>query len=260
MLRDRRFEVIEHGRDDVGDRRVAPKKDAIFRVVSFGASSDVKGLDLVEALARAVKARNIEIHALGGTTRRAAPEVHDHGPYERDRLFEILSEIAPDVALIPSRLPETYSHVLTEAWGHGLPVIAIRRAALEERIELHGGGWLVPPRDTGAVVELVLRLSRSPDEVRAVAEQVDRIHLRSVGVMAADYERLYTELAGSPREAPREQPRSTLVEAELRARKPSPTQEPVITPRYAMKVLLYQIPGARKAVPWVMKRYRRKGS
>ncbi|MFM7859452.1 MAG: glycosyltransferase, partial [Flammeovirgaceae bacterium] len=66
-----------------------------------------------------------------------------HGAYSRDELPDKVAAIGGHVMGIFSIWPETYCHVLSEAWACGMPVIGSNLGALKERINIHGGGWVV---------------------------------------------------------------------------------------------------------------------
>ena len=66
-----------------------------------------------------------------------------HGKYKNEEFCEIVNKIKPSFIGIFSICPETYCHVLTEAWSCGIPVLAPKISALKDRIEENGGGWLL---------------------------------------------------------------------------------------------------------------------
>ena len=57
---------------------------------------------------------------------------------------------------------EGMSHVILEAMAHGLPVIASDAGGNPEIVHDGENGLLVPPRDEGALVAALLRISRDP--------------------------------------------------------------------------------------------------
>jgi glycosyltransferase involved in cell wall biosynthesis len=138
-----------------------------------------------------------EFHVLGATARRWEPARRGavvHGPYERDRLPEALAAIRPSYALIASIWPETYCHTLTEAWQSGLPVLASDIGTLRERVGRHGGGWLLDQRDPERWYEQMCEIAADPAGWARRRDEVDRIGVRTVAEMAADYHALYRDL------------------------------------------------------------------
>jgi len=66
-----------------------------------------------------------------------------------------------DLFVLPSRL-ETWGDVLLEAMAYGLPCIGVRSDAMEEIISDGETGLLVPPQDSEALAEALVRLLRDP--------------------------------------------------------------------------------------------------
>jgi glycosyltransferase involved in cell wall biosynthesis len=71
-----------------------------------------------------------------------------------------------DVFVLPSFYREGIPRVLIEAAATGLPLIAVDGPGSREVVEDGVNGVLVPPRDSAAIAEAVLRLAREP-ELRA---------------------------------------------------------------------------------------------
>jgi glycosyltransferase involved in cell wall biosynthesis len=77
-----------------------------------------------------------------------------------------------DVVAVPSLCQETYSFIVTEAFAAGVPVIASRIGALEERIRDGVDGVLLPPGATGAWRIAVQRLINEPSLLRQLGANV----------------------------------------------------------------------------------------
>ena len=73
------------------------------------------------------------------------PFVRFQEHYRREHLAESVARFRPDVALLPSTVPETWGYVLTEMQQLGVPVLAGRQGAYAERLRDGAGGWLVEP-------------------------------------------------------------------------------------------------------------------
>ncbi len=193
----RRLHVIEHGRDLAGyqDSAEAPGEGPMG-VVFFGALGHLKGPDLVQELVERNQREGspFEFHILGDKAASFQPEkfgAHVHGPYQRDELPRSLAKIQPSVALVPSRCSETYCHTLTEAWAAGLPVLGSHLGAVRDRIQAHGGGWILDPHDANSWYETLLRLRQHPEEWQAKKREVDALSIVSLPTMVARYQDLY---------------------------------------------------------------------
>ena len=56
-----------------------------------------------------------------------------HGKYKNEEFCETVNKIKPSFIGIFSICPETYCHVLTEAWSCGIAVLATNIGALKDR-------------------------------------------------------------------------------------------------------------------------------
>ena len=197
-LANRRFAVIEHGRNREDYNDAAAPPGSPLKIVAFGALGASKGMHLMEAIfeSNARFGGDMEFHLLGempGYFSVDFPQVIYHGPYERETLPHHLRQIAPSYAMICSIWPETYCHTLTEAWMAGLPVLASDIGVIAERVKRHGGGRLIDPKRS----ELWLKTMR---EMRCLAtwcslrDQIQAISFRSTAEMAEEYADLYKSI------------------------------------------------------------------
>jgi O-antigen biosynthesis protein len=185
--------VIEHGRDLEydGDCATPPTSDEIVRVLVPGVISRHKGAQLIQKLAKLDGGKRLEFHFLG----RIPPQLEgigiEHGLYEVTELQSHVRAIAPSFIGLFSITSETYGHVLTEAWSCGVPALVLDIGAQADRIALHGGGWVLDPRNVGAAYRQILAIS---DDADAYAAQLEKATLKDVPTlddMGHDYDRLY---------------------------------------------------------------------
>jgi glycosyltransferase involved in cell wall biosynthesis len=188
-----RIVIIEHGRDfaelhsPVADRGTK-------RLLFLGEATAVKGADFLLQLAQ--MAPEWEFHFLGKyflPNQATSSNVTLHDAYERDQLGQRLASIRPALVLLPSRFPETYCHTLSEAWAHGIPVVAHRLGALQERLERHGGGWLAETLQCEHW-KSVINQALVEENWNHATTAINRIPRRSIADMAADYQALYTRI------------------------------------------------------------------
>jgi len=199
FLKDR-FRIIEHGRDVTGYRfcSAPPKQDAIH-VVAFGGLTPSKGSALIEGLLRINRQRRgpLVIHLLGNRSSGLDPATYggvDHGPYERDDLPGLLEKIAPSFSLVASRWPETYCHTLTESWAAGIPVLATRIGALQERVEKQGGGWLIDSTEAQDWYDRMLEIAKTPADYEGRIAEIRAMRFKTVQKMAEEYQGLYLDV------------------------------------------------------------------
>jgi glycosyltransferase involved in cell wall biosynthesis len=100
-----------------------------------------------------------------------------------------------DVSVLPS-LSEGLSNVLLESMAAGIPVVATRVGGNPEVVEDGATGFLVPPRDSDALVDAVARLLSNPalaaDFGQAGRKRAEREF--SVSRLVAETENLYRKL------------------------------------------------------------------
>ena len=115
----------------------------------------------------------------------------EHGAYERDDLPKRLSDIEPSFTLISSIWPETYCHTLTESWMAGIPVLASDIGVLRERIDRHGGGWLLDYQDPARWYQQMLQIASDTKGWDDCHQQICDLTFRRVADMAAEYVSVY---------------------------------------------------------------------
>jgi len=170
-LSDNHWEIIEHGRDMQAYRDCCgPPDEGRPTVLFFGQLTAAKGADVVRRLCElnhdAGSPFDMQFLGTPVDDPERFPGATWHGPYQRDELPGRLASIRPSITLIPSQWPETWCHVLTEAWAAGVPVMASETGALADRLRREGGGWLVSrATDAQAWFDELQRvlLSRSSD-------------------------------------------------------------------------------------------------
>ena len=122
--------------------------------------------------------------------RRALPGVTVHQGVPRASLWAAMARAA--VVLYPVRWDEPFGMAAAEAQACGTPVVAFRRGALGEVIAGGRTGFLVPPGDTRAAADAVIRAA---DISRPACRDHAEAHLdleRSLD----EHERLYRRVAG----------------------------------------------------------------
>ncbi len=108
-----------------------------------------------------------------------------HGAYGDDEVAGLLRAYGAELVLFPNQVPESFSYALSDAWSAGLPVLVRPTGALAERVERHGGGWLLPQGFGAAEVAAALRRTSGPDAGRgALAKRKIADRLRRSGARA----------------------------------------------------------------------------
>lgn len=119
-----------------------------LRVLVLGRISGGKGEDLLTGLVPLLDPR-IELVLLGsgraGMHFFGTSMVHVRLDYDHAELPALIHQIAPDLALIPVTVAETFSYTLSELRSLGVPVLATRIGSLAERIRDGNDGLLADP-------------------------------------------------------------------------------------------------------------------
>jgi GT2 family glycosyltransferase/2-polyprenyl-3-methyl-5-hydroxy-6-metoxy-1,4-benzoquinol methylase len=119
-----------------------------LKIVVLGGLSQIKGADVVEALAVLAAKQNtpIDIHLIGFAYRQLRTQPHArltvHGPYADQDLPQLLDWLQADVAWFPALWPETYSYTLSACLEKGLPIVAPALGAFAERLAQRPWSWL----------------------------------------------------------------------------------------------------------------------
>jgi GT2 family glycosyltransferase len=191
-LADAPFHVIEHGRDLPFEPLAAtPDLSARVRIAVPGALDVHKGATFIEQLSALDSAGRLEFHFLGKVPQEFRHLGVLHGPYERHQFAQKMREIQPAFVGILSIWAETYSHTLSEAWAAGLPVLVTDLGAPKERVERHGGGWILDHTDPAGAYRRILEICDDASEYRRVRSQAGSASIRTVRAMSDDYDHLY---------------------------------------------------------------------
>lgn len=125
---------------------------------------------------------------------RAARQPNIHWLGFREDIADVLRQA--DVFLLPS-VSEGFSIATVEAMLAGIPVIATRSGGPEEILEDNQTGYLVPVRDSGAIVRAIETLLDPAERGRVITAARDRAQQRfSLHSMLGRYLDLYNKHTG----------------------------------------------------------------
>ncbi len=194
-LGDAHWQVVPHGivswPDETPTATIPPPRRRL-RVLVPGRIGGGKGL----ALTMSVMARlddRIEFVFLGagvaGNALHGRPRAHVIHDYARDELPSWLARLAPDVALLPATVAETFGYLLSELQSLGMPVLATAIGSYAERIHDGADGFLAPPR-ADAISQRLEAWTDDRTPLGSVRDFLGRHPARSTADMAADYREL----------------------------------------------------------------------
>jgi GT2 family glycosyltransferase len=195
------FVIIEHGiampfapiatAGEMPERRL--------RVVVLGMLAVSKGGDLLRAgLDRLLEFADVYLVGARevGELFLDRPGVHVVEEYAIEVLPAILADIRPDVGLLLSIWPESFSYTLSELWMLGIPPAATRLGAFAERIRPGETGYLFEP-DVESMLSCLRAIEADRAGLRVIAANLRDTRARGAAEMVADYHRLLPLGTGS---------------------------------------------------------------
>ncbi len=187
-----RFAPLPAARGQGGDEQAVGMGGHRLRVLVLGMLAVSKGVDLLRAgLDRLLEFADLYLVGARevGELFLDRPGVRVIESYRLDELPGLLADIRPDVGLLLSIWPETYSYTLTELRMLGIPPAATRLGAFAERIRPGETGFLFEP-DADAMLACLRALDADRAGLRAVADRLRAETARAATDMVADYRRL----------------------------------------------------------------------
>ncbi len=191
-----KFKIIEHGRNFdyvrafLGER---PKKDKI-RILLAGNINYSKGEDYIYSLIKADKNKILEFHSIGSITESLRQYVTYHGKYRREEFVDFVREIKPSFVGIFSIWPETYCHVLTEAWSCGIPCIISDIGTLKERGEKYGGCVFADLNNPSETYKRIIDTALSLNNYDKLVEEALAAKIHTINKMGSQYLLSYDEI------------------------------------------------------------------
>lgn len=163
-----------------------------LKVLVLGSLATHKGQNLLKEIVRELT-HFTNLYLVGCGVEGAIFKKEDLGgliySYELNELPHIINKINPDIALLLSVVPETFSYTLSELVELKVPVIATKLGSFVERIDDEKTGFLVAP-----VAEDVIKKLRGLDaqrhQIELVKHNLMRIKSKSIFEMIADYHQL----------------------------------------------------------------------
>jgi glycosyltransferase involved in cell wall biosynthesis len=142
---------IQPWEDDAAPRPLSPPPPpgAPRHIAVIGGIGPAKGLDVLLACATDAAARKLPLRftVIGGSAddaRLLQAGIFVTGPYRAAELPQLLAEMQPHLAFLPSLCPETWCFTLSEAWAAGLPAIVFGIGAQAARVRASGRGLVLP--------------------------------------------------------------------------------------------------------------------
>ncbi len=194
--------LIEHGTDLLKNQKNIFRVKKYLTIAFLGAGALNKGIIDFIKLSQDKRLKDKFIwKIIGGIDYKLIDEsglskflqdIQQIGPYELNRLQEILSKEAVDIAMVPSIWPETYSYTLSESIQANIPVIGRNIGALGERIKKHRAGWAFNTYEDAA--KILKHLYHNQSLIAEKLKQLSNIEIYKSSEMTNHYMKLYTKL------------------------------------------------------------------
>lgn len=178
--------VIAHGLAPLPRIDFHPAARGKLKLVVIGRLQSGKGADFLRALLPQLLV-HADVYLLGAGKAAHAffgqRGVHIVLDYRRERLPELIAQIAPHAALFPGTVSETFSYALSEALHLGVPPIAQAVGAFAERIDI---GLLLAP-DPRAWIDAIAALDKDRSTLASWRETLLARTPRTLREMYAAY-------------------------------------------------------------------------
>ncbi|HUP24570.1 MAG TPA: glycosyltransferase [Thermoanaerobaculia bacterium] len=172
----------------------------VRRVAFLGGGHVHKGVECFAEVVAHTRRLDLRFVVYGGDppdgleSLRRLPAVRIRGTYLPGTLAQLLRRDAIDLALLLPAVPESYCLALDECVLAGVPVIALARGALCDRVGELEAGWLVPPEEGTAGVVARLEALCKEQRVAAVPEASRQRLVERRRHTLETWSRLYGEL------------------------------------------------------------------
>jgi GT2 family glycosyltransferase/glycosyltransferase involved in cell wall biosynthesis len=170
-----------------------------FTVLVLGRLSQAKGTDLLHPLIQGFNDDpNIHFVLLGAGREGSAFASYDNvtviKDYQHQELPAQVARINPQLALMPAVTAETFSYTLSELQMLGLPVLATRVGALQQRIQSGTNGLLVEP-EVSELAAQIKQLVTDPERCESLSAGAKATRQPDVQDSANQYRQLIEQLS-----------------------------------------------------------------
>lgn len=204
-MRDKTISVVAHGlSSNLSEQFIALRSSlnksasGRLKVLILGRITADKGGDLLAAMMPEL-AKFADVHLLGagenGEQFREMPSCTVVPQYSMESLQEHLKDIDPDMGLLLSVVPETFSYTLSELWAVGIPVMATRSGAFADRIQDRENGWL-ESTDPVLLTSRLKSIDDDREQLSRVRAQVMKQPVLTAKEMVADYRKIHPSNSG----------------------------------------------------------------
>lgn len=172
------------------------------RIVILGSLALHKGLNLFKEIYQEI-IQFADVYLIGsgsdGEIFSKEKGIHFLRQYSQEDLPILIKETSPDLALLLSVWPETFSYTLSELFTMRIPVLATNVGSFQDRIINNVNGFLVEPSSDKILEKVKSLFAKYPfSELYRIKNDLRDIPHRDIGEMIDDYYRLMDRLRNEP--------------------------------------------------------------
>ncbi|MGH8559965.1 MAG: glycosyltransferase [Methylococcales bacterium] len=192
------FICIPHGAKELPDIESACgiKENRKLRIVILGHLTEQKGLGLFNKIYKEVT-RFAKIFLIGcgedGRQYRGRSGISIIERYNQAELNDILIDIKPDIGLLLSVWPETFSYTLSELMMSSIPILATNLGSFRDRIVEGESGFLCNP-DPLRIIDKLKEINRRRELLLHVRRNLSYYRHITLKTMVAEYHSLNSNI------------------------------------------------------------------
>lgn len=188
------FTVIPHGLPDKALTRVKSAGGCgRLKAVVLGRLTEEKGLTFFDSVVDdLLEYVDIYLVGCGDAGRKYSRKQHVSviDEYRPDELDKILQKISPDMGLLFSSCPETFSYTLHELMEAAIPPLATNIGSFADKIR-HGENGFLFEIDREKIIGLVSQINEKRDMLETVRDDLIHLEKRTAGDMVRDYQAMF---------------------------------------------------------------------
>lgn len=192
------FKVIEHGRDFPKITKTyfeLPTDEKPIKILCLANNLDVmKGSEVIKNIKHEDMDNKIEFHFLGNCSKDLSNYGIIHGKYEREDFYKKVYRIKPSFIGIFSIWPESFCHILTEAWSCEIPVLGSNIGVIKERILKNNGGWIIDINDPKKSYNQIINISQDFEAYSNIVKNLKNMHFKTIMDMVQEYVEIYNRV------------------------------------------------------------------
>jgi glycosyltransferase involved in cell wall biosynthesis len=193
------FKVVTHGSDLLSPvvRNEQTDKKKKLRILILGRLTYHKGLQIFDTIYPELS-KIADFYLLGcgwkGRKYKKIPGIHVIAEnYSLEQLNEIVARISPDIGLLLSIWPETFSYTLSELMMLGITPLVTKVGSFADRIRDGETGFIAEPGEI-ALINKIKEVNENKDMLQRITSNLGKISFKTTNQMVRDYDHLISHM------------------------------------------------------------------